>query len=131
MSAGNGHGAKLSRAQEAAICGLMTQPTVLRAAQSIGLGVSTLRRWTRQPEFAAAYERARANILQTVSTELENGALEAIVFLRSVVQNEEAALAYRVSAARTVLENHWRGHEALSLTERMRLIEEQLKLPHS
>jgi hypothetical protein len=131
MSGVQGHGSKLSRAQEAAICALLSHPTVLLAARSIGVGVSTLRRWTRLPEFAAAYGRARANILQAVSTELENGALEATVFLRGVVRNEDNALPYRISAARTIVEHHWRAHEVLSLAERMRQIEEHLKLPHS
>ena len=54
-----GHGSKFSRKQEAAILALLTQRSVEEAARVAGIGTQTLYRWMKEPEFDAAYRRAR------------------------------------------------------------------------
>ena len=63
-----GHGSKFGRKQEEAIAALLTQKSTEDAARVIGVGVSTLRRWMRIPEFDAAYREAiRAAFSQSIA----------------------------------------------------------------
>ena len=55
----SGHGEKRSRKQEQAIASLLREATLESAAQAVGVGESTLRRWLQQPEFHRAYRAAR------------------------------------------------------------------------
>jgi hypothetical protein len=54
-----GHGEKLGRKQEDAIAALLSQRTVEEAAHVTGVGVRTLLRWMKIPEFDADYRRVR------------------------------------------------------------------------
>ena len=54
-----GHGAKFGRKWEEAIAALLTQRNTEDAARAVGIGVSTLLRWMKEPEFNAAYREAR------------------------------------------------------------------------
>lgn len=58
-----GQGEKLSRKRDQAIAALLTQPTISEAAKAIGVGEKTLRRWLKVPEFMAAYNAARHEVL--------------------------------------------------------------------
>jgi transposase-like protein len=63
-----GHGTKFGRKKEEAIAALLTQQTIENAARSIGIGVSTLLRWQKDPEFDAGYRAAqRAAYRQTTA----------------------------------------------------------------
>jgi hypothetical protein len=119
----SGHGQKLSRLQERAIAALLSTSTEGQAAEVCGVSVSTLRRWQKQAEFARAFDVARSNILQIVSSELSSGSLEAVRFLREVIRDEKATLSCRIAASRVVLETAWRVHEMQTLANRMSVIE--------
>ena len=54
-----GHGSKFNRKMDAAIAALLTQRNMEEAAKTAGLGVNTLVRWMKVPEFLAAYREAR------------------------------------------------------------------------
>lgn len=58
-----GHGSKISRKMDAAIIGLLTQRNLEEAARSADISLATLRRWQDQPEFDAAYRKARRKTL--------------------------------------------------------------------
>ena len=66
----SGHGEKLTRKQDAAIGALLSQPTISAAAQSVGLGEATLRRWLKDPGFLAAYRSAYSSNYREQSTKL-------------------------------------------------------------
>lgn len=119
----NGHGQKISRLQTRAIAALLSTSTEGQAAEVCGVSVSTLRRWQKQAEFASAFDVARSNILQVVSSELSSGSLEAVTFLRDVIRDENAALSCRIAASKVVLETAWRVHEMQALADRMSAIE--------
>jgi hypothetical protein len=53
-----GHGEKLSRKQDLAIAGLLTEPTIGEAAQKAGVSEVTLWRWLKQADFTSAYRLA-------------------------------------------------------------------------
>lgn len=54
-----GHGEKYGRKKEQAIAALLSNRTIEQAAKVVGIGVTTLRRWMRNPEFKAEYLQAR------------------------------------------------------------------------
>ena len=43
---------------------LLSQPTVSAAAESVGIGEATLRRWLKDPGFLAPYRGARRDTLE-------------------------------------------------------------------
>ena len=49
----------ISRKQDAAIGALLSRPTISAAAESVGIGEATLRRWLKAPGFLAPYRTAR------------------------------------------------------------------------
>ena len=51
-------GSTLGRKQEDAIAALLTQRNVEEAARAAGIGVRTLLRWLKLPEFQSAYHAA-------------------------------------------------------------------------
>jgi hypothetical protein len=59
-----GHGDKYSRKREQAIAALLNCPSIASAAKSIGVSERTLRMWMKKPQFAAAYRRARVDIVE-------------------------------------------------------------------
>ncbi len=70
-----GHGSQYERKKEAAISALLTQRSIEDAARVIGVGVSTLRRWMRRPEFDAAYRQARRDAMwQSIARLQQNSA---------------------------------------------------------
>ena len=60
----NGHGEKLTRKQDTAIGALLFQSTILAAAEFVGIGEATLRRWLKEPGFLTAYRAARRDTLE-------------------------------------------------------------------
>jgi hypothetical protein len=77
-----GHGQKLSRKKEQAIAALLSQRGIEEAAHAAGIGVTTLRRWLRLPEFQAEYLQARREVVQQVNARIQQnaGAAAAVLF---------------------------------------------------
>jgi len=55
-----GHGAKFDHKKEQAIAALLSHRNVEAAARAVGISSNTLLRWTKEPEFDAAYGRRGA-----------------------------------------------------------------------
>ena len=72
-----GHGTKFGRKKEAAIAALLTQRNVEEAARKAGIGIQTLYRWMKDPEFDAAYRKARRASLDQAITRLQQGSSAA------------------------------------------------------
>ena len=62
-----GHGAKFGQKMEQAIAALLSHRSVEEAARAIGVGVNTLSRWMKQPEFEAALREARRRVSERPS----------------------------------------------------------------
>jgi transposase-like protein len=58
-----GHGAKFGRKREQAIAALLSHSNVDAAARAVGISGNTLLRWTKEPEFEAAYQEARGTAI--------------------------------------------------------------------
>jgi hypothetical protein len=93
----------LSDRQYKALRALLVSPTVEQAAGACGLGVSTIRRYMTQPEFADEYRRRRALLLtETVGGVVAMGG-EALQVLQDGLKEDQDP-AIRQRTARTVLD---------------------------
>ena len=86
-------------------------------AKEIGVGRTTLWRWTREPDFVLELQRRRQDRRELVQTALVDSALQAVAVLHEVMTDKEVNPAMRVKAAETLLaragiEETTRGEEA-------------------
>jgi hypothetical protein len=122
MAAHNGQ----SRKRQAAIAALLGSPTIAHAAQSAGIGESTLLRWLREEGFAREYRLAQRQALRQAIATLQAAAGSAVTVLRAAMLDSKATPACRVAAAKVILEFSFRGAEIADLQERLETIEAQL-----
>jgi hypothetical protein len=73
-----GHGEKFSRKMEEAIQALLMQDTILGAAEAVGIGEKTLRRWLKRPDFREAYDEARKRLFDPMRYSLAQAAPKAV-----------------------------------------------------
>ena len=95
---------KKARMREVAIACLLSHPTLGRAAKAAGIAEITLRRWLKDPDFAEAYERARARTIEHAVEHLRRTSLQAAGALQRVLEDRKASAAAKVSSARVILE---------------------------
>jgi hypothetical protein len=100
-----GHGEKFGRKQEDAIAALLTQRNVEEAARTAGIGVRTLLRWLKLPEFQTAYRQARREAFGQSIARLQQGTSAAATTLLKVMIDPSAPASVRLRAADSVL-NH-------------------------
>jgi transposase-like protein len=100
-----GHGAKFSRKMEEAVAALLTQRNVEEAARSVGIGVATLLRWQKLPEFQAAYREARRAAFAQSIARLQQGATAAATTLLKIMLDQGTPASVRIRAAECVM-NH-------------------------
>ena len=125
------HGSKYERKKEAAISALLTQRSIEDAARVVGVGVSTLRRWMRIPEFDAAYRQVRRDAMwQTIARLQQNsGAAAATIF--KIMVDLNAAASSRLRAAERVIEYGLRGMETEDIHARVSALERAADLSKS
>lgn len=123
-------GEKFSRRQEQAIAALLTKPTIAAAAEACSVSERTLRRWLQNEEFAERVRRERAASLESITNLLRRGSESAVSTLLAVAGNSRSPAGSRVSAARTILEFHYRGAEIVDLMARVAALEKQSELHH-
>ena len=98
-------GSILGRKQEDAIAALLTQRNVEEAARTAGIGVRTLLRWMKLPEFQNAYRQARREAFSQSIARLQQGTSAAATTLLKVMIDSSVPASVRVRAADSVL-NH-------------------------
>lgn len=123
----NGHGEKMGRKQEQAIAALLRLPTITAAADSLGIGETTLWRWLQQPAFEEAYRRARQAAVDQAISQLQQASGEAVETLRAVQTDPGAPPSSRVTAAKTVLEMALKIRESEEMESRLTALEETIK----
>ena len=118
----NGHGEKLTRKQDAAIGALLSQSTISAAAQSVGLGEATLRRWLKEPDFLGAYRATRRDALEHCVALLQKAGSAAVEALQQSLQATSEGV--RLRAACAILDYSMKGAELLDLETRIAVLEE-------
>src|SRR6266571_3151056 len=71
-----------SHKREQAIAALLAQPTITAAASAVGVGEKTLRRWLRDPDFAAEHRAAQRQAVDLAISGLKQATGDAVATLR-------------------------------------------------
>ena len=114
-----GHGAKFGRKWEEAIAALLTQRNTEDAARAVGIGVSTLLRWMKEPEFNAAYREARRTAFGQSVARLQHASGAAVSTLLKVMVDPSTPPATKVRAADSVLDHAAKAIEIEDLEARL------------
>ncbi len=118
----------LTPKQEKALAALLSEPTILAAAQKVGVGERTLHTWLGEDAFAAAYRNARRAAVSQAVTRLQQVSSGAVAVLVQVMADKDTPAGTRVSAAKTVLEFSFRAVELEDLAERIAALEAQVQV---
>src|SRR3984893_7210868 len=111
-----GHGAKFDHKKEQAIAALLSHRNVEEAARAIRISANTLLRWTKEPEFDAAYREARRTAFGQSIARLQDGAGAAVTTVLKIMLDTNAPAGTRLRAAEVVLE---RGGPAVDFGARV------------
>ena len=126
-----GHGSKFGRKQEAAIAALMTHRGIEDAARAAEIGVSTLLRWLKIPEFDAAYRTARRAAYSQANARLQQNSGAAVSTILKIMVDLNAAASSRLRAAEYVFEYGLRGMETEDVHARVSALERAAELSKS
>jgi hypothetical protein len=97
-------GRDLTRAQEAAILAMLSEPSIAAAAEKAGVGERTVHRWLKEdPLFVAEYRRARREAFAQAIGLTQRSATAAVGTLLRVMHDTKATWSSRVAAATQVL----------------------------
>jgi hypothetical protein len=99
-----GHGAKFDHKKEQAIAALLSHRNLEEAARAVGISANTLLRWTKEPEFDAAYREARRTAFSQSLARLQQASSAAVTTLLKIMTDPTASSSTRVRAAEVVLE---------------------------
>jgi len=121
-----GHGEKMTRLREQAIAALLEGGSVAAAAKKIGVDVSTLRDWQRNPDFSDAYRAARREIVSRATDKLAGSFDQAVESLTSIMAGSQNDAA-RIAAAKTVINLTLHTLEMEDFDQRLARLEEQLQ----
>jgi hypothetical protein len=118
-----GHGAKFEHKREQAIAALLTHRNVEAAAHAVGISVTTLLRWMKDPEFQAAYQEARRTVFAQTLARLQDAAGAAVTTVLKVMLDPNAPAGTRLRAAEIVLEQAVRTSELEDIVDRLSKLE--------
>jgi hypothetical protein len=118
-----GHGEKLTRKQEQAIAALLSEATVMAAAEKAGVAEVTLHRWLKQEEFLSAYRAARREVVEKAVAQMQQSSWAASTTLIRLLGSGSDSV--RLRAAQTILDQANRGLEMLDFEERLAALERQ------
>jgi len=99
----SGDSGKLTGRQQRAVVALLTTRSTRDAARAAKIGEATLHRWLKVPEFVAAYEAARRQVVELTIGRVAHASTAALDTLLEVMTNPEAPASPRVTAALGVL----------------------------
>ena len=111
----------ISRKQDTAIGALLSRPTISAAAESVGIGEATLRRWLKDAGFLAAYRGARRDALEHCVALLQKAGSDAVKALQQSLQANSEGV--RLRAACAILDYSMKGAELLDLEARIAVLE--------
>jgi hypothetical protein len=119
-----GHGSKIGRKQEDAIAALLTQRNVEEAARAAGIGVRTLLRWLKLPQFQNAFRQARREAFGQAVSRLQQGTAAAATTLLKIMIDPAAPASVRVRAADSVFNHAAKAIEIEDIEARVAALEQ-------
>jgi len=112
--------------KEKALEALLEAKTLTEAAERAGIAKSTLWRWLGDPQFQAGFRERRTEITRQIVARLRVAGTRAAAVLQELADDPEAPASARVSAARAILENAFRGFELEDLEARIAGLEQSI-----
>lgn len=119
---------RLTTRQQAAISALLTAPTITAAAETIGAGEKTIRRWLAEPAFRSALADAEGALIDGAVRRLLALQADALDALGDVLAT--GTPAQRLRAASIVLDSMMRLRELRTIEYRLAALEAAY-LPHA
>ncbi len=117
-------GGDRTRADSALVAALAGGSTVEGAAATAGVGVATVYRRLKEPEFRARVDDARSELIGRAVDLLSAAATAAVGRLMKLLTAESESV--QLGAARSILELGAKLREHENLSDRVRALEEQL-----
>ena len=113
----------MTHKQERAVVALLNEPSLQKAAESLGIHLRTLQRWLAEPHFIAAYRDARrAAFSQAIALTMRYAPL-AVNTLAKIMMDNNSPVTAKVAAAVAVLKFGREGIELEDITERLAALE--------
>jgi hypothetical protein len=110
------HGAQYMRKKEEAIAALISQRTVEAAALFVGIGVQTLYRWKRDPDFDADFRAAKRADYDLQMALLRQGSAGSAASMINLMVDQGAKESLRLEAAIDIVEFGGDAHDMDDLT---------------
>ncbi len=114
----------LKPAQERALLAILAGKSFEATAAEVGVNSSTVRRWRKEPAFAAALDSERRRLLSAATDSLRLAGLESVTALRAILADPNCPAAVKVQAAGCVLAHLFRAVEDADTSERIAALEE-------
>lgn len=109
--------------KEKALQALLVCRTRAEAAQSAGIGESTLRGYMKEPEFLDRYKKAFGDMVRDATRQAQQTLSPALSTLREIMEDKEEQAQYRITAARSILEYSLKLCEQTDILEQLRELE--------
>ena len=121
-----GPGAKFTRKKEEAIAALLTHRNIEEAAKAVGIG--TLLRWLKVPEFEKSYREARRAAFAQSTARLQQATSAAVSTLLKIMVDPNAPASTRVRAADSILDHAKQAIEIEDIDVRVAALEQASEL---
>ncbi len=118
---------KASQQRELLIQALLQQPSLEKAAASIGISAVTAWRIRKTPEFQEAYRQARKAAFTEAIARLQHASAAAVSTLLKLMLDQQAPASSRTRAADSVLRHAADAGEWEELEARIQRLEKLLK----
>lgn len=118
---------KLPANAEKILAGLLSKPTIKDAAKAAGVSEATVFRALRNDAFSKLYRAGRREVTQHTVMRLQADSTQAAKVLREIIDDKQAPASVRVSAARIVIEQAFKGAEQTEVIERLRDLEKHIE----
>jgi hypothetical protein len=105
----------------------MTQRNLEDAARTVGIGIQTLVRWLKLPEFQDAYREARRAAFGQSVARLQHASSAAVSTLLKVMVDPNAPASSRVRAADSVLDHTMKAIEIEDIEARVAALERSMQ----
>jgi|SRR5579871_503288 len=118
-----GSQAKLGHKQEAAIVALLSHRSIEEASRAVPISAKTLLRWMKEPEFEAAYRKARRLAYGQSIARLQQASSAAATTLLRIMADANSPPSCRLRAADSVLSHASKAIEIEDLDMRVSELE--------
>jgi hypothetical protein len=106
------------------LAALLTSNSRKEAAKKAGVSESSIYDYLRDPDFNMKFTEAQGRILEDACNQIQRNLQPAITFLKDVVTDPRTSKAYRIQAARTIIEFSLKFSETVNFEKRLKAIED-------